>query len=60
MSSGKYIENKSFGETIADVFHELSILLRYVRFRIAERLRSPLWRFIGGQRPVDYDEVGLL
>ena len=40
---------------LADVFHEFSILLRYMRFRIAERLRSPLWRFIGGQHPEDYD-----
>ena len=45
---------------VADVFHELSILLRYMRFRIAERLRSPLWRFIGGQHPEDYYDADLL
>ena len=60
MSTEKSIENRSLGDTLADVFHEFSILLRYMRFRIAERLRSPLWRFIGGQRPVEYDEVDLL
>ncbi|MBQ7652002.1 MAG: hypothetical protein IJS15_13640, partial [Victivallales bacterium] len=60
MFTGKSIDERGLGETLADVFHEFSILLRYARFRIAERLRSPLWRFIGGQRPVDYEEEDLL
>ncbi|MBO4345764.1 MAG: hypothetical protein J5833_08405, partial [Victivallales bacterium] len=55
MSKEQSIATRSFGDMLADVFHEFSILLRYMRFRIAERLRSPLWRFIGGQHPEDYD-----
>ena len=60
MSTGKTINERGLRETLADIFHEFTILLRYARFRIAERLRSPLWRFIGGQRPIDYEEEDLL
>ncbi|MBR4221962.1 MAG: hypothetical protein IKR81_12440 [Victivallales bacterium] len=49
-------ENSIFEERngiIGTVFHEVSLFFRYLRLRIVERLHSPLWRFIGGQPPLE-------
>ena len=49
-------ENSTFEENngiIGTVFHEVSLFFRYLRLRFVERLHSPLWRFIGGQPPLE-------
>ena len=49
-------ENSTFEEKngiIGTVFHEVSLFFRYLRLRFIERLHSPLWRFIGGQPPLE-------
>ena len=35
------------------VCQEISLFFRYLHLRILERVRSPLWRFIGGQPPLE-------
>ena len=42
-------ENGIFGM----ICHEVSLFFRYLRLRFLERVRSPLWRFIGGQPPLE-------
>ncbi len=49
-------ENSIFEEKngiVGTVFHEVSLFFRYLRLRFVERLHSPLWRFIGGQPPLE-------
>ena len=53
-------ENSIIGEKngiIGTVCHEVLLFLRFLRLRFIEKLHSPLWRFIGGQPPLEGVQV---
>lgn len=48
--------NSNKGGLPDSIWHEITLICRYVRMYFQRKLHSPLWRFIGGQEPIyDYD-----